>query len=414
MPRLHPSATLAALAALTAAPAAAQTPICGGISLVGQWAGGDETASDVSVADAPFKMRGDIPIAGHLVRMFRLGQAGPVRIDVAAVPAGDPYVAVFSADGQEVASDDDSGGDFASRVIADLGAGTYCLAARSYESGVTEVAVAIGRPDQFPDDAQAPTVGAAPEANGPPGGACFTADVARIGDAALGLDALGGGIGDGGTVGQRPAYGFVLDAATPLTVTATSENGDPLIRLLDADGTVLAENDDADGLNSRIDMAQPLQPGEYCVEVEDLNGTENRIEVALAAFDPVADRLRRIGEMEFAPTTADDVAVAELGALETALSSDVPAQVAAQWFALDVPAGGLLVIEAVGQTTDPEIKLFDRVGREVAYSDDGPDGLDSFLVHRALPGRYMLGLRVLDETPSGTVRLLMERYVPAR
>ena len=54
-----------------------------------------------------------------------------------------------------------------------------------------------------------------------------------------------------------------------------------------------------------------------------------------------------------------------------------------------------------------------RLGRRVAENDDGPEGLDSFLVARLFAGSYTLALRLVDEGRPGTVRLLMERYVPA-
>jgi hypothetical protein len=400
-----------ALTTLFAAPALAQdAPICGGISLVGEWVGGEEASSDVMAPEVFFDIAGQVPIAGHMVRMFTLSEPGSVRVDVSAVPAGDPYIAVYDASGSEVGSDDDSGGNFGSSVTMDLAPGTYCLAARSYESGITDVSVQIGRPEFFPASNDiAPTPG--PSGNG---AGCGSADVAIIADGQVTPDMLANGTVVSGTIRQAPAYAFDLTQDVPLTITATSELGDPLIRLKDSVGNVLAENDDADGLNSRIDMTAALSAGEYCLEVEDLNGEDNAIVVSLDEFDPVADRLFRLGNMEFAPTTNDDVSVVDLGALETLISQDVQASDSATWFSLAVPAGGLLVIEAVGTDVDPELKLFDRAGREVAYNDDGPTGLDSQIVYRSQPGNYMIGLRLLDSGQSGNVRLLLERYVPAQ
>lgn len=392
--------------AVTPVTAVAQTTICGGISMVGEWVGGDEASSDVSTTPDLFDLEGQVPIAGHFVRMFTLSTPTDVRVDVAAVPAGDPYIALYDAEGAEVAADDDSGGNFGSRVQATLEPGSYCLAARSYESGVTDVSVQIGRSDQTFPTAAAPPVTPLQMTGGT---GCFQPDTAM-----LGRDLLRGNLGDGlEAVGLPAAYGFSLAEELPLSISASSDAGDPVIRLRDTGGTLLAENDDFDGLNSRIDMTAPLAPGEYCVEVEDYNGGQNQMTVTLDLFDAAAERLRRLNNAEFAPTPEDAVSVTDLGTLSTSILRDVDVSSSAQWFRFDMPEGGLFVAEAIGNGSDPSIILFDRVGRRVGENDDGPNGLDSFLVTRMMPGSYTMAVRLFGEGARGNVRLLMERYVPA-
>ncbi|CUH41071.1 hypothetical protein JSE7799_03814 [Jannaschia seosinensis] len=395
--------TAAALALAT--PASAQAPICGGISLVGEWVGGDEAGSDVSVAGSPFEMEGQVPIAGHLVRLFSISQTTDLRVDVAALRSGDPYISVFDAAGSEIATDDDGGNGLASRLEVTLDPGAYCLAARSYESGVTDVSVFIGRTEQAPEDIAEVNDGV-PSQGGAPDAACF------IGNMAM-LDPLDG-VGAVATAAESPAYGFNLDEAMPLSITATSIGGDPLIRVLDSAGAIIAENDDHDGLNSRIDLSDPLAAGEYCVAVEDLDGGDNTINVTVEQFDPTAFRLRRIGQAEFSPTASDDVEVTELGTLDTSVLHDVSTSIVASWVRFDLPEGGLVVTEAIGDGVDPMIVLFDRVGRRIGENDDGPTGLDSFLASRLLAGSYVLAVRTIEEgSTTGNVRLLLQRYVPA-
>lgn len=399
------------VAPVLAAPARAQdAPFCGGISLVGEWVGGDADGSDAMAPEALFDFEGRVPIAGHMVRMFTMSQAGEIRIDVAAIPSGDPYIALYDEGGTEVGADDDSGGDFAASLTTGLQPGTYCLAARSYESGVTDVSVQIGRPDFFSEPA--PEVPVAPQATD--GAGCESPEVGLLTDGPLSAADLDDAPAVTGSAGATPGLAFTLAEAAPLAITAESEAGDPVIRLLDPSGEVLAENDDSEGLNSRIAMAEPLAAGEYCIELEDLNGPDNTITVTLQAFDPVAERLRRLAAMEFAPASSDPVEITDLGPVATSVSADLVASSDASWFAFDMAEGGLLLIEAVGDEVDTEIRLFDRLGREVAYNDDGPEGLDSFIVQRTQPGGYLLGVRVLDEGGRGTVRLLLERYVRAQ
>ncbi|TFL19583.1 PPC domain-containing protein [Jannaschia formosa] len=417
---MHRLLTATALT-LLALPAAAQdAPICGGISLVGEWLGGTPEGSDIATAAAPFDAEGSVPIAGHLVRMFSLSQPADIRVETRALPAGDPYLAVYDASGQEVAADDDSGGDFAARAEASLQPGSYCVAARSYESGVTDVAIRVGLQSHaaLTDAAApvAPTTPAAPaetpEAPSGAGASCGSPDVARLGDG-LTAATLAGGVTVVGSATDAPGRAFSLAEPTPISITATSTGGDPLIRLRDGSGTQLAENDDAEGLDSRIDMTQPLPAGAYCIEVEDLNGLTEDIVVTLTAFDPAADRLARLGRAELAPGPDDSVEVIDLGTVQTSLIHDMTASGTASWLRLTLPEGGLLVTEAIGTDVDPIITLFDRVGRQVGENDDGPNGLDSFLAMRILPGDYLLAVRLVDQSARGPVRVLLERYVPA-
>ena len=425
-------ALVALVAATLAGPALAEAPACGGIGSVGEWVGGDEAGSDLATLGAVLDVDGRVPIAGHLVRLFTLSEPTEVRVDVAARPSGDPYVAIYSEAGIEVASDDDGGDALASRLTADLDAGAYCVAARSYELGVTEVAVRVGAAALFDyaappppgDELLPPRPGEGGEAGGDEAGeagdgaatgGCDALDVPRLGDGPLDAAAMGEGVAATATVARRPAYLFELSEPVPVSVTATSEGGDPLVRLRDGAGAILAENDDADGLDARVDLATALAPGLYCVEVEELDGGAIPVTVSVRAFDAASDRLRRIGALELAPVGTDPVTITPLGALATVLTASAEASPTARWFAFDLPEGGLLVAEAVSMSgqDDPVLKLYDRVGREVAAADDGPAGLDSLLVHRAVPGRYLVGLRTYA-AGTGEVRLLLERFVPAR
>lgn len=414
--RLLPLTSSLLAAALLAPSAHAQEAICGGISTVGDWAGGEESASDVATADAPLSGEGQVPIAGHLVRMFTLSAPAQVRVEVAARPAGDPYIAVFDAEGAEVAGDDDSGGDFAARAEVDLEAGTYCLAARSYESGVTDIAFRIGRTEQEALTEGSPATGGgdrtdAPVATGP---GCFEEGVPTLGTAALGTADLSETLTHSAPVGEAPAVGFELAEPAAITVTATSADGDPLITLIDEGGSELAQNDDHDGLNSRIDMTTPMAAGRYCVEVDDLNGAFNPIEIALTAFDPEAERRERIARGTLMPVESDGIEIRELGDLTNRIRAEIGASDSATWSSFDIPEAGLLVAETISNDADPVLTLFDRDGREIAYNDDGPVGRDARIVARLFPGRYVIATTMIEGGQAKPIRLVLERWVPAQ
>ena len=409
-----------ALLALAAGPAWAQdAPSCGGIGVVGSWIGGGPEASDVAASDAPLTAEAQVPIVGHAVTLLSVSEAAGIRIEVDAVEGGDVYASLYDAAGAEVASDDDGGVDFGVRMEADVEPGAYCLATRSYELGMTDVRVRAGLVETFDDGASETGDGGGGGGGGGDGGAavatagggCGSPDVATL-DAPLAVADLDAGVDVTATVDQQPALAFDLADALPLSITARSEDGDPLIRLLGPGGDILAENDDADGLNSRLALAEPQAAGSYCLEVEDLNGDANPITVTLSTYDPAAEQAAGVDAMETAPAASE--AGEDLGALDGSTLTTVPVSTAAQWIAFDVPEGGVLLVEAVSPdgSADPLVKLFDRLGRAVGENDDGPEGLDALLLARVGPGRHMLGVRTYDDG-AGEIRVLLERYVPA-
>lgn len=404
-------ALIAVIASLPVAAVAQEAQFCGGISLVGSWIGAGPDGSDVATLSAPAVADARVPIAGHAVTLFTVSQATALRIDVDGVPEGDPYASVFAEDGREVASDDDGGVDLGVRMDVALEPGTYCLATRSYDDGVADVVVRIG-----PDAAFGPTT----TRDGPAAvarGGCGTSDVARLGEGPLTAADLADGLSVTEAAVARPGYAFTLAEPMGLTVTAIApdDDADPSIRLMDDAGNVVAENDDADGLDSRFEVVEPMAPGTYCLALEDLDDRDGRIAVTVSSFDPATLRRREIAAMEAAPGVSDAVAVEELGTLATALTTRVEAQANAQWVAFSAPEGGLLLIEAVSPdgAADPMIALFDGLGRPLGRNDDGPVGLDSLLVHRAGPGRYVIGVRTYEDA-TGPVNVAIERFLPAR
>ena len=68
----------------------------------------------------------------------------------------------------------------------------------------------------------------------------------------------------------------------PLRLEAMSD-GDPSIRLETPDGDLLAENDDAVGLNSRIE--QSVGPGDYCVRLIPVGNADMTATVQLTRPD---------------------------------------------------------------------------------------------------------------------------------
>ncbi|MGJ8611328.1 MAG: ABC transporter substrate-binding protein, partial [Octadecabacter sp.] len=212
----------------------------------------------------------------------------------------------------------------------------------------------------------------------------------------------------------QSTYSLRID--TPMSVSLTAENtdADPILTLFDPSGNWLAENDDFDGLNSRIDMVTPLPAGDYCISV-DLYGDESvPITVTAKEYDAAEVQLNLFARGEASPPLDGSYPVTALGELATRLRQDVNVGSDATWYSFDVYEGGLILVEAIAQGQgDPVLVMFDDLGREIGYNDDH-DGLDSLLTVRVQPGTYLVAVRQLDDNTQGFIRMVFERYVPAR
>lgn len=384
-----------------ASPLAAQD-LCGGAGAGGQWIGGTEDASDITTADT-YREQMALVLGGNAyVSLFTLSAPSDVRIEAAGRGAGDPLIEIFDATGGIIGSDDDSGGGGAARTELPLTAGTYCMSMKSYEDAPMTAFVRIGRQDQ-----EALTEGAASEV--------AADDASTTGDC---TDARP--FGDFGTtntasVDETSHWAFTLAEPMALTITAQNDAADPSIVLYDSTAAILAENDDADGLNSRITQATPLPAGDYCIGVQALNDTSLPIDLTVAAYDAAAELAALYARGEAAPPLDGSVAITDLGALGTRSRQDVSAGNTVVWYSINISEPSLLLIEAIaaGDDGDPWLVVFDDLGREISQNDDGPDGLDSMITTRVQAGTYLIGLKQIGAS-QGFIRLVLERYVPAK
>ncbi|MEM8537897.1 MAG: DVUA0089 family protein [Pseudomonadota bacterium] len=399
MARLHLN-SCAIVAALTAfaSPALAQGNICGGFGDNGIWIGGDEGNSDIASADTYREQMALVLGGNDYVSLFTLTAPTSVRVEAEGRGSGDPVIDLLDETGGIILSDDDSGGNAASRAEAFLEAGTYCMSMRSYDGGPMTAFVRIGREEHEPLTDGIDTAGVSGVT-----GSC--AEAVQL-----------GGIGSTATASanETPFWQFTLDAPTALTIRAENENADPLITLYDSAENYLTENDDFDGLNAQIDMVNPLDAGNYCLEVSALSDDSAPITVSLSAYDPEAALQALYDTGEAAPPLDGTVATTNLGALTTRLRQDVQATQDVTWFTMDIDEPGLMLVEAIGSAgSDPWLVVYDDLGREVGLNDDYGDGLDSLIAARVETGTYIIGVKLFDGS-QGLIRLVAERYVRAQ
>ena len=383
--------------------------ICAGLGANTLWIGGAQASSNISTSADYLEQMALVLGTNQYVAGFEVSEGADIRVEAAGRGNGDTIIDLFSADGTLIATDDDSGGMAASRTENFLEPGTYCVALRSFDDAPMTAFVRVGRMDQEP------LTQGIEEGMGDSGdsGDAMDGDVCAAGGTApiLEFDSP-----QSASVDDVSEYRFTLDAPMPISLTATNEDADPLITLYSADGTYIAENDDSDGLNSRINLAQPQDPGEYCLSVQALSDTTLPVEVTLVAYDPVAAMQALYDSGEASPPLDGSYPVTDLGEVKSRLRTDVQLGTNATWLKFDVPQSGVIVVEAISASSDgdPTLRLFDDLGRELAYNDDYGDGFDSFVAVRVQPGSYLAAVSEVSDGAMPLVRLLVETYVPAR
>lgn len=402
MTRQFSTALATSIFALAALPATAQDAnLCGGIGTTAQWLGADEASSDISTADSYIEQMALVLLRNEYVGLFTVSQDGDYRIEAQGRGGGDTVLDIRDAAGEIVASDDDSGGDAASRAEVYLTTGTYCASMRSFDGSPLTAFVRAARIDQ-----EALTPGFAATSGG--GGSDGECDLSEAQPLVLGEPVSN-------TWAAQNVFSLRLDAPTAISLTAENQDADPILTLFDPDGSWIAENDDFDGLNSRIDMVDPLPAGEYCIAL-DVYGEENiPIIVTAKAYDAEEVQQNLYARGDASPPLDGTYPVEALGELATRLRLDVNTTGDATWYSFEIYEGGLVLVEAIAQGQgDPVLVMYDDLGRQVGYNDDHDGGLDSLLTVRVQPGTYLVAVRQLDNDTIGFVRMLMERYVPAR
>lgn len=398
---IKPFSTMLAtgLFALAAVPALAQDAnLCGGAGANGQWLGGDQASSDISTSPEYVEQMALVLMRNEYVGLFTVSRSGEYRIEAEGRGAGDTVIDLRNAAGDVVASDDDSGGGGASRAEVFLDPGTYCVSMRSFDGAPLTGFVRAGRIDQEPL-----TEGLMNMAD--QGSECDMASAAplRLGDTVT------------NPITSQRYYTLTLDTAAAVSLTAENETVDPVLTLYDAAGNWLAENDDYDGLNSRIDMASPLEAGQYCIALRGYNDESLPVTVSATEYDAEAALTDLYARGDAAPPLDGSYPVAALGELATRLREDVNVGGEAVWYAFDIYEGGLVLVEAIAQGQgDPVLAMYDDLGRQVGYNDDAAGSLDSLLTVRVQPGTYLVAVKQLDNASQGFIRMVFERYVPAR
>lgn len=172
---------------------------------------------------------------------------------------------------------------------------------------------------------------------------------------------------------------------------------DPVMALMDANGNVLATNDDAGGsVNSKIEYVAQ-SGGVYYLAAQSFGDATGTYKVSL-----------RQGAQRGGDAVAGDASTTStLTPDGTAKAGVIDAPGDRDWHRVELEAGGSYVIDLKGAGAnaldDPYLRLYDSNGREIASNDDNGDGYDSQILFRPTQsGVYYVGAGAYGDGGAGT------------
>jgi hypothetical protein len=294
----------------------------------------------------------------------------------------DPFLVLSDADGTEIATDDDSAGSLDAQIQTTLPAdGTYLVTVTSFaaRSGLTG-----------PEGAYTLTLIL--------GGALTvepTAAPASVVRPASG-DATPISVGDtveGSLTADAPAvdYSFQGEAGSSVQITLTAEDIDTYLLLSDADGNVLATDDDGAGdLDSQIDFNVPAD-GEYIITATTYaanNGMTGGIGDYTLSLQGVERETIEYGET---------------------VRGSFAGNVLSQVYTFTAAADDSVIIRLESDDFDSYLRLSDPSGSEIAYNDDGAGNLNSLIGPLLLTegGVYSINASSLSGSSTGNYVLTL-------
>lgn len=210
-------------------------------------------------------------------------------------------------------------------------------------------------------------------------------------------------------LGETPYVGlFSLSAATPVRIEAAGRGaGDPLIEIFDADGGIVASDDDSGG-NGAARSELDLPAGTYCVSMKSYEDTPMSAFMRIGRQDQDA-LTPGSSENQTSPSTGSCAEARPFGDLGSTQS--VPVDENGFWsLTLDAPTA--LTITATNDDADPTLTLLGPDNAEIATNDDH-DGLNARIEQSSpLPaGDYCINVGAINDS-SLPIDLTIAAYDP--
>lgn len=376
------------------APVTTGSAICDGAEAI--WLGETGAASDISATDAPLTAEIAVPARGAAHVAFRVG-ADQQALRIETVAEGDPQIALSTQDGDLIAENDDNDWSLNSEIETALGPGGYCIAVSSVNGDAIQANVQVSRPDQ-PRLMNEPTGGSGAIAD-------CTADTPSVAFGEAALDkVLAQGPAELPVGGTEASYlRFHLDAPATLTLRAASDGLDPHVKLFDSGGAMLAENDDADGTDSRLDFIEPLAAGDYCLGVAALSPGAGQITVSATVLDRQQFLNNAYRRGEIAPPHDGSYPMEQID-LNRAKQFTVLHDGRAKWLGLQIDKPTVMIVDAFGSLAgvDSKLVIFAETGAPISDNDDFGGTINARLGPVLLePGRYAMALTDVNRQDGG-------------
>ena len=295
---------------------------------------------------------------------FEVEEPGPVIIDLSSLEF-DTFLRLYNQDCEEVAVDDDGGDGLNSRMTLDLEVCTYVIGINSYANGeIGTYDLAIRCPDVT---------------------LCRDCEVGSIacGETVRGaLDAADCALADGTLV---DSYTFTVEQASQVSITLRSSEFDTFLNLSDNFCETFLTNEDCQPGNFEVSCIEGviLNAGTYTIGVSAAGAGEAgsyELEVACERADNCEDCGDGVAEC---PGMLDGFLDADDCSLENGRLFDS--------FELEVLETQEYVISLTSGNLDTFLYLYSGEScEEIAFDDDGGDGLNSRLALNLAPGTYWL------------------------
>ena len=295
---------------------------------------------------------------------FELEEPGPVIIDLSSLEF-DTFLRLYNQDCEEVAVDDDGGEELNSRMTIDLEACTYVLGINSYangESGTYDISIRC--PDvRLCRDCEAGSISCGDTVSG----------VLAAGDCAL---------ADGTLV---DSYTFTVDQTSQVTITLRSNEFDTFVNISDNFCEAFLSNEDCSPGNFGVSCIEgvTLNAGTYTIGVSAAGAGElgvYALEVSCERADSCADCGDGVTEC---PAVLDGLLEASDCSLDNGRLFDS--------YELEVQETQEYIISLTSGNLDTFLYIYNGEScEEIAFDDDGGDGLNSQLALTLAPGTYWI------------------------
>ncbi|NBC34914.1 MAG: hypothetical protein GVY13_19760 [Alphaproteobacteria bacterium] len=351
------------------------------------------TGGRIAVGDS---VTGEIETEGDIdwfAAEFEEGES--YAIDLEGAPTGqgslpDAFLHVFDDAGGELATDDDGGTGFNSRLIFEAPAtATFYIGAAAFSSGTGTYTLSLDEFTPPPDDVANDESTAATVAVGE----SVTGEIEVAGDSdwyAVDLQA-------------GETYAFTLEG----TPSGGGTLPDTYLTLYDEVGTPIQENDDGgESFEARL-IVSPGTSGRYYIAASGFGSSTGTYTLRTGVYEAPPD------DYAADETTAGTLAVgggSVQGAIEASQDRD--------WFAVELTGGQGYAFSLEGAPTgggsldDPYLTLLDPAGNEIAWDDDGGEGFNSRLQYTPqADGRFFVAAGAFADH-TGTYTLSLSEFVP--